>query len=640
MAGAVAGAIVAVALTLLPFVAMAAQNDDAQGSSSDDARVEALRQQATETLLKGQYDSARREFEEVLRLRPGDGPAERDAARAAAAAGQFEYAVQALDRAHHFEQHKPDPELHYLRGEALYVLGRDDEAHREHHIAELEIGLAPAGRMEKLWLARIYARRGYVVLADRVYEPMLPPAPKFDTEVALNQADAHLINQDWAGGARLLRRYLTLDPSNVRAREMLGWALEAGGDLDGELGVRGSLAHDAPTAAHHNDFGRALERAANFRAARDEYAGAMAAGAMAVGAGAAGPDATLAGAYRRMWLRTVPEVAGGVQLRSDPQAWAWRVQAGATLPFGSRHHVAALAWHDDSTDWHANQVVGQNVLAESGNVTGLGAGVVLGSRAGGWLAASADVRVQMTKGTDANGQVLLGPEWFFKPGGQAELATPIFKYSEINLHVDLNEQWNESPVTVEEGGVQTGAVGHVFVFPTSRIVLVDAGAAVRRLSLAPEDGPVPTANQLLTWAGIDFNLWMNGGRAVRGEVFDDRLYRRTYLTDAGVLAYRHFELFSHSEPNFRVSLAPRESVNNGTLIIRKVLFGGRFGFDLHGGVGYDNARDHILAQGGGALVLATSWSTRLQASYDISRDWTVGLTGMLQTAWLTLHADI
>ena len=223
MAGAVAGAIVAAALTLLPFIAMAAQaDDDAAGSAGDSARVEALRQQATDTLLKGQYDSARREFEEVLRLRPGDGPAERDAARAAAAAGQFEYAVAALERAHHFEQHKPDPELHYLRGEALYVLGRDEEAHREHHIAELEIGLAPAGRMEKLWLARIYARRGYVVLADRVYEPMLPPAPKFDTEVALNQADAHLINQDWAGGARLLRRYLTLDPSNVRARSRCG----------------------------------------------------------------------------------------------------------------------------------------------------------------------------------------------------------------------------------------------------------------------------------------------------------------------------------------------------------------------------------------------------------------------------------
>ena len=62
--------------------------------------------------------------------------------------------------------------MHYLRGEALYVLGRDEEARREHHIAELEIGKTPTARMEKLWLARIYARRGYVVLADRLYESM------------------------------------------------------------------------------------------------------------------------------------------------------------------------------------------------------------------------------------------------------------------------------------------------------------------------------------------------------------------------------------------------------------------------------------------------------------------------------------
>jgi tetratricopeptide (TPR) repeat protein len=630
MVGAVAGAIVAAALTLLPLVAMAAESESE--SEADGARVEQLREQANETLLKGQFDKARRGFEEVLKLRPDDGPAERDAARAASAAGEFEYAVEALERAHHFEQHKPDPELHYLRGEALYVLGRDDEAHREHRIAELEIGLAPAGRMEKLWLARIYARRGYVILADRVYEPMLPPAPKFDTEVALSQADAHLINNDWEGGARLLRRYLALDPANVRAREMLGWALEADGDLDGELAVRGPLARDAPTAGHRRDYGRALERAANFRAARDAYAGAMAA--------APGPDATLVGSYQRMRLRTIPEVTGGAELRTDPQAWAWRLQAGAALPFGERHRWAALAWHDESQDKKANQVVGQNVLAESGNVSGVGAGVVLGSRSGGWLGASADARVQMTKGADSNGQVLLGPEWFFKAGAEAELATPIFKYSEINLHADLNEQWNESPVTVEEGGVQTGVIGHLFLFPTSRVVLFDGGAAVRRLSLAPEDGPVPTADQLLAWAGLDFNLWIDGGHVVRGETLDDRLYRRTYLSDAGVLAYRHFELWTHAGPDFRVALAPRESVNNGTLIIRKVLLGGRFGFDVHGGVGYDDARGHILAQGGGALVLAASWSTRLQASYDVSRDWTVGLTGVLQTAWLTLHADL
>src|SRR5262245_53426488 len=102
--------------------------------------VDQLRKDANEALLRGQFDRARRELEQVLEILPRDAPAQRDAARAASAAGQFEYAVVALEKAHHFERHTRDPELHYLRGEALFVLGRDVEARREHRIAELEIG--------------------------------------------------------------------------------------------------------------------------------------------------------------------------------------------------------------------------------------------------------------------------------------------------------------------------------------------------------------------------------------------------------------------------------------------------------------------------------------------------------------------
>jgi tetratricopeptide (TPR) repeat protein len=298
--------------------------------------VDQLRKEAGDDLLNGQFDKARHELEQVLEQMPRDAPAQRDAARAAAAAGKFDYAVAALERAHHFENHTRDPELHYLRGEALYVLGRDEEARREHHIAELEIGKTPTAKIEKMWLARIYARHGYVVLADRLYESMLPPPPASDAEVALNQADAHLINEDWSGGAVVLRRFLALDPKNVRGREMLGWALEAGGDLDGELEVRRSLSDDLPTPAHDRDYGRALERAESFAAARDRYKRALS----EEGGNA---DATLAASYRRMLFRTTPELAGGASLRSDPQAWAWHVQTGAAMPFSKRHALSALA---------------------------------------------------------------------------------------------------------------------------------------------------------------------------------------------------------------------------------------------------------------------------------------------------------
>jgi Flp pilus assembly protein TadD len=596
--------------------------------------VERLRSDANKDLLDGQFDRARHELEQVLELMPRDAPAQRDAARAAAAAGQFDYAVAALERAHHFEKHSRDPELHYLRGEALYVLGRDEEARREHHICELEIGTQPTQRMEKLWLARVYARRGYLVLADRLYESMLPAPPAKDTEVSLSQADAHLINEDWSGGARVLQRYRALDPENVRAREMLAWALEADGDLDGELEVRRSLSNDHPSPAHDRDYGRALERAESYAAARDRYA-------RAVAESGAGADTALITSYNRMRWRTTPEVAGGGSFRSDPQAWAWRAQAGAALPFGSRHSLAVNAWHDESNDWHANQVVGANVLAKTGTVTGLGAQLLLGRRLERSLLLGADARYETEAGTDASGADLLPSRGGFDFGGQAEGDANITRYAHVNLHLDANEQWNEAPITVHEGGTMTGATGHLYLFPVSHVVLFDGGAQARQLQLSAQGTPDrPKANQLLVWGGIDFNLWTEPGHTVNAEALDERLVRRVYLVDAGVLAYRHYELVTHADPDFRIALAPRASIDNGTLIVRKALAHGRVGLDVHGGGGYDHLRDHTLFQLGGAFVLAASWRTRLTASYDLAHETATGLPGTLHIGWLTFHADI
>jgi len=628
-------------LYLMSTASASAQEDDLVGGakpmSPDEAqRVEDARKTATETLERGDLDRARHEFEEVLKALPYDGPAERDAGRAASAAGEFEYAAEALEKAHHFEGHKPDPELHYLRGEALFTLGHDDQAFREHRIAELEIGPNPDDRMKKLWLARIYARRGYLVLSDRIYEPMWPAPPAFDPEIALNQADAHLLNKDWQGGAVILRRYLALDPKSVRGREMLAWALEADGDLDGELEVRRSLVADHPTADNEKDYGRALERATNYRAAGAQYHAALADGD--------GADNTLRASYERMHYRTTPEVAAGGWYRSDPQAWDWRAQAGGALPFGTHHQAGFLAWHDTSTDWKANQVVGGNVLRETGSVTGLGAYALLGRRSGASLLLGADARYSTTTGDDAAGVELYGPRREFGFGGQGELDAPVTKYVQVNLHLDLNEQWNDAPVTIHEGGTTTGATGHVYLFPTSRVVLFDTGAQVRRLGLSPLEAgdPRPTANQLLCWAGVDFNLWSDPKGIVRGESLDERMVRARPLNDAGVLAYRHYENFANLSPDFsaRVSLYPRDSIDNATFIARKALFGGRAGAELHGGIGYDNIQNQLLGQAGGLLVVASTWSTRLTVSYDWIHQTAVGLPGTLQIGWVAFHADL
>jgi hypothetical protein len=328
-------------------------------------------------------------------------------------------------------------------------------------------------------------------------------------------------------------------------------------------------------------------------------------------------------------------------VRSDPQAWSWRAQAGASLPFGLRHSVGATAWHDSSDDWKANQVVGGDVLAKRGTVTGLGAHLLLTRSSGGSLLIGGDARYGTASGSDASGVQRLEGQGGFAFGGQAEGAADFSQHANVNLQAYLNEQWNEAPITVHEGGTTTGATGHLYLYPKSRIVLLDTGAQVRRLGINRQGTPDrPTASQLLAWAGIDFNLWTAHSRVVRAEALDERMVRRTYLTDAGVLAYRHYELWTDSSPDFRISLAPRASINNGTLIIRKALAGGRVGIDLHGGGGYDSIQHHVLAQAGGVFILALSWRTRLQASYDLAHETATGLPGTLQIGWLTLHADI
>ena len=312
---------------------------------------------------------------------------------------------------------------------------------------------------------------------------------------------------------------------------MLAWALEADGDLDGELAVRRSLVEDQPTAENQRDYGRALERATSYRAASAQYHAALADGE--------GADNTLVTSYDRMHFRVTPELSGGGWLRSDPQAWDWRVQAGAALPFGTHHQAGLLVWRDTSTDWSANQVVGPERAARDR----------LGHRArrlrhvrpplGGVAAARRRHRFSTTSGENARRGAAL------RSGRAARLRRPdrarpagLAGTSQVNLHIDVNEQWNDAPVTIHEGGTQTGAVGHLYLFPRSRVVLVDSGALVRRLSLRPleEGDPTPTANQLLTWAGVDFNLWTRFDAAVvRGETLDERMVRRIALNDAGVL---------------------------------------------------------------------------------------------------------
>ena len=265
----------------------------------------------------------------------------------------------------------------------------------------------------------------------------------------------------------------------------------------------------------------------------------------------------------------------------------------------------------------------------------------IGGRAGASLILGADGRFSSNRVEDTRGVVYRRAQ---SPtaGMFGELEMPIMPIASMNVRGGWNEQWAEAPITIHEGGRMTGATGHLYLFPRSRIVLFDLGAQLRSLFIDPQDpgGAPPEAQQRLFFGGVDFNLWSSPGRILRGEALDEKMLRRTYLTDAGVLSYRHYELFTAASPDFRIALAPRASIDNGTLAIRKVLFGGRLGFDIHGGIGYDNQRLKMLAQAGGVVVLSASWSSRLLASYDMSHETATGIPGTLHIGWLTYHADI
>jgi tetratricopeptide (TPR) repeat protein len=622
-----------IALVFLTFFLSARAGRALSGqdtTAADDlqTRIETLRADAAVELARGKWGEARALYDQLLAIAPHDAAAQRDAGRAGMAAGDFEYAARVLEQAHHFVGHHRDPELHYLRGEALYALARRDEARDEHRIAELEIGTGPLARMPKLWLARIHARRGELSRADVLYESLWPPANQPpDAEVALNHADAHLLAKDWEGAARLLRRFLERSPGNLRARHMLAWALESEGDLAGELAVRAPLAADDPSFDAQRDYGRALERAGDFRDALHSY---QAAAAMTNA-----PDATLTTARDRMHYRLTPEVAGGLGVRSDPNTTTEHLQAGAALPFASRHLVSMIFSHDVA---HGGWPVADTA------VSAVGASLVLGARWGGTLMLAGKgwgvSQIPVSNGTPLQSLPAL------RFGGVGEVDTPASSWVRVNLRGELENQWTEAPITIRESGVATGLTGHLFVFPvpSSHRLIIDAGTQARRLMLAPgtPGSTRPEASQLLSWAGADFVMWQNPARTLAGQILDENLVRQTEVAESVTFSVRHYELFGRSDPAFdrRLVLLPRSSINSGSLVIRNALGGGRFGFELRGGLGYESTRRNVLSQGGLTLSLASSAASRVTASYDIAQETITGLTGRRHTGWVSYHVDL
>ncbi|HYQ88248.1 MAG TPA: hypothetical protein VEU09_01315 [Candidatus Binatia bacterium] len=443
----------------------------------------------------------------------------------------------------------------------------------------------------------------------------VPPAPAIALERAAALVRSHAFDQ----AVVLLRGLLSADPTNRGAQEMLAFALESKGDLEGERRVRTALVAEFPGDPRiQTDYGRVLERAGDeggalraYRRARDLSAG--------------GPAPDLDAAIERMKGRTTLEVGAPLSVMSDPDATASVVQAGAAVPLGSRQHLALLG-----TRWaaEAKSTSGATESAELGVSLvrrGTGASWTVGPRLH-VVSARGAARRDVAVGGVITGRAPVGRS--FEAEGRVEAETP----------------WNDAAITMLRGGRSTCAEGHLYVHALSRRLLLQAGARRRRLSILSEEFPRsrrPAAWQSLWLVGADAVLWRPGA-AIRGEMLDEAMVAPTTLVSAMTLAYRHYDLSTQTTPDFDalIGLAPRGSVNEGSVATTVASPQGRLGLEVRAGLSRDSVRRARAWRAGGALVWAPTRATRVELGYEGATEVTSGLMGQRRTGWLSVHADL
>ena len=565
-------------------------------------------------LASGQLLRAEFLFARLLELDPDDPVALREGGRCAQALGRHDWAEHWLARAERLQGGRPDPELHYLRGEALSALGRPREARRQRALAERELGLEPPGQMVDLWTARLLAERGELAAAEAIYRRWLPQDTRTAlwAELVMYIVEAHTMTRDWPCAERLLGEVTRRQPALLRARQLLAWVLEARGKLDAELGVRAALVDQAAAPGDGEQvmgYARALERARDEPAAFENYRRAGALGR---------PEA--ADQVARLRYRLAPELVGGVTMREDPSGSARGVNLGVTFVLGARERLLVTASHE---------IAGANPLSTGTTgevaVTTVGLGGVMTSRSG----ITAALGVSMHQRGLAQRRA---------PGATLSLRTPEARRLQVAVGGEVGMPWRESASTIREGGMFNALHAEIYVSPLPDRLIVSLGGLARQFSLQDADAePV----QLFAAAGLDLVLGGRPDRTLRGESFDDTLQWSAAFANAAVLSYRHYELTSEDPFGARMVMVEQSRSDELSGLLRHV-FGrpGGLGGELRAGLGYASLREVRLGRIGGGLVLAPSARTRFTAAYDFARESGTGLTGQRHSGWVTLHVDL
>jgi tetratricopeptide (TPR) repeat protein len=573
--------------------------------------------EARAALVNGQYLRAEHLFWRLTEMNPRDAHALREAGRAAFALGDLDYAQRALARVETLQAGAPDPEIRYLRGQALLALGRDAEGAAELAEAERQLSPAPPDRQSSLWLARIYALRGDVTRSEAMYRTQLPwdHASAEYAEIVLYIVEAYIFDKDWRHAERILRAFLADQPEHVRGGEMLAWVLEGNGKLAEELPIRAALA-ESWTDHPQNVLGyaRALERAGDDGGALARYREAETLGAKDIG-----PD------IERLARRQSPELAAGMTFGDDVSGSVMGWIAGATLPFGSGLRLAVTGSGATAT---SGAPVTSLQMPDRATSTSVGA-QLLYNRRGYVVAAGPTVRLP---GVSSSAGV----------GVSAAFRTPDGRPLQLHLSAQLGLPWRETSTTIREGGIVDTASVEAFAKLFSEHVILSLTGQGRRLGLAAMAGvDAPHARQLFGAAGVDFVLWSDPARLVRGQILDEDMMWASTLTSGFVVSYRHYELVSDDPFGARLVLVGRSRIEEGSAAFRYVVDdAGAVGVELHGGLGRDTARDVLTSRAGGTLLISATAQSRLTAAYELASQTGTGLSGLRHTGWISLHVDL
>lgn len=564
--------------------------------------------EAREALATGQLRRAWVLFGRLLELDPDNIWAMRELGRVAAAIGASTEAIDLLEEVDKRQEHAPDPELHFVRGQALIAVGRKNEGLEVLARAERELSAAPESRQRSLWLARIYALRGDAEAAARLYESLLPldrKDPEFES-VTLQLVEAHLLASDWSAAEARLEAFLRDHPEHQRARDMLAWVLESRGKLDEELAVRGALANEWST-----DPGRLTAEHARVLERDHQYPEALKAYRRADGLGV-----DVAESIDRLEGQLAPELAASVAVLSDPTGDRTVWSAGGSMVFAGRLRVSTSASYEAGEYDQLGKLVtgGAWGLYELGRGNEVGLGALAWNRHG-------------------------DPTRF---GARGLWRTSPRRVWRVFVRGELNSPWRESAAVVREGGTVDLVEAQVYAAPlTPRLVFTASGRA-RRLGLKGAGASVMDhAQQLFGAVGADVIVSSNGSAVARGHILDEELVSPASVSNAIVLSYRHYEMSSNDPFGTRLFLVERSRLDEMSATARRVFDAdGIVAAQAQAGLGYDDLRSTFQWRVGGQLYVSPTANSRLFASFESATESRTGLVGRRHQGMLGLHVDL